>query len=89
MVAVVLVAVALACWRAHRLSSIAASYVTMARALQSMALGFRIQAADPKTSPGSAADFLRRAEEMEEVARIYERASSRPWLPVTFKPRSP
>jgi hypothetical protein len=89
MVAVALVAIALAVGRAYQLSSISASYVTMARSLQSMALGFRIQAADPKTSPGTAADFLRKAEEMEEVARIYERASTRPWLPVTFKPRSP
>ena len=85
---IALVAIALGGWSAYRLASISASYATMAKAMRSMVAGFRVQVADPRTSPEIKSDFLREAEEMEEVARIYERAASRPRLPVFFKPRS-
>ena len=42
-----------------------------------MATGFRKQASDPRTKVSIAADYARDAEEMEEVARIYERAEVR------------
>jgi hypothetical protein len=87
MAAIVLLAIMMGAWRALQFVSVAANHRTMARGLRSMASGFRNQASDPSTPPSIAADFARDAEEMEEVASRYERAASRPWLPISFKPK--
>ena len=77
MVAVAGVAIALGGYRAWQLSNLATGYRAQAEMWRSMATGFRKQASDPRTKVSIAADYARDAEEMEEVARIYERAEVR------------
>ncbi len=92
MVVVAVVAVFLGCWEAWRASQLAGRasvYRSQANAFRSMASGFRQQASDPRTDAKIAADFARDAAELEEVARIYERAAARPRQTVKFVPPEP
>jgi hypothetical protein len=84
--AIVVLAIMMGTWRAYQFACLAADYRSMARMFRSMASGFRSQAADPKTPKAIAAKFAQDVEEMEELARRYERGASRPWLPISFKP---
>jgi hypothetical protein len=88
MVAVAFVAVILGCWQVWWMSRLADTYQSRAEMFRSMAAGFSRQAADPRTDPSITASFTRNAADLEEVARIYERAAASPWNPVRFVPPS-